>query len=345
MNSRNKRTGLSLLPRGACWAFLLLAFGVFATPLYAAETQRIKFATLAPEGSSWMKVMHRLSDEVEKKTEGRVKFKFYPGGVSGDEKDVIRKMRIGQIHAAGFTGVGMGEILPEVRVLDLPFLFDTDAQISHVYEKMNAHFAAAYEKKGYILLGWVPVGWVHIFSNQKIQTVADMKRTRPWMWEGDPLVQATYDALGVKPLPLSITDVLISLQTGLLDTVYASPQGALALQWFTKVKYMSRVRMGYATGGVLITKRKFNALPDDCKDVLKNLSGKHLQELVRIIQQDNQASIEIMEKNGVVQTDPPTPAQNDAFHQAGAEARKQMVGKLFPQKLLDEVLNHLKNVK
>ncbi len=326
-------------------ALLLLALACFPAETFAAKKQRIKFATLAPEGSAWMKVMHRLSDEVEEKTEGRVKFKFYSGGVSGDEKDVIRKMRIGQIHAAGFTGVGMGEILPEVRVLDLPFLFDTDEQIGHVYMKMNDYFAAQYEKKGYVLLGWVPVGWVHFFSNQKIKTLDDIKKTKPWMWEGDPLVQATYDALDVKPFPLSITDVLISLQTDLIDTVYASPQGALALQWFTKVKYMSRVRMGYATGGVLITKKKFDALPTDCKSVLKDLSKKYLMELVKIIQKDNESSIEVMKKNGVIQTDPPTQAENDAFHEAGALARKKLTGKLFSKELLDRVLTHLEEVK
>ena len=324
---------------------LLLVPGWFPAESFAAKKQRIKFSTLAPEGSAWMKVMHRLSGEVEKKTEGRVKFKFYAGGVSGDEKDVIRKMRIGQVHAAGFTGVGMGEILPEVRVLDLPFLFDTDEQVGHVYMKMNDYFAAQYEKKGYILLGWVPVGWVHFFSNQKIKTLDDIKNTKPWMWEGDPLVQATYNALGVKPFPLSITDVLISLQTNLVDTVYASPQGALALQWFTKVKYMSRVRMGYATGGVLITRKKFDALPTDCKAILKELSGKYLLELVKIIQKDNERSIGIMQKNGIVQTDEPTQAEKDAFHAAGADARKQLVGKLFSRELLDQVLSLMNEVK
>ncbi len=324
---------------------MLLVAAMAPAESHAAKKHRIKFATLAPEGSAWMKIMHRLSKEVEEKTEGQVKFKFYAGGVSGDEKDVIRKMRIGQIHAAGFTGVGMGEILPEVRVLDLPFLFDTDEQIGHVYLKMNDYFAAQYEKKGYVLLGWVPVGWVHFFSNQNIRTLDDIKQTKPWMWEGDPLVQATYDALDVKPFPLSITDVLISLQTNLIDTVYASPQGALALQWFTKVKYMSRVRMGYATGGVLITKKKFDALPTDCKSVLKELSKKYLMELVKIIQKDNESSIEIMKKNGVALTDPPTKAENDAFHQAGTAARKQLTGKLFSKELLDQVLTHLKEMQ
>ncbi|GJL80047.1 MAG: ABC transporter substrate-binding protein [Nitrospinaceae bacterium] len=316
-----------------------------AASFAADKKTRIKFATLAPEGSSWMKEMRRLADEVKQKTEGRVSFKFYPGGVSGDERDVIRKMRIGQIHAAGFTGVGLGQILPEVRVLDLPFLFETDDEIQHVYEKMNGYFAKKFEEKGYVLLGWVPVGWVHFFSTQPVGTVADIKKTKPWMWEGDPLVKKTYEALGVKPVPLSVTDVLMSLQTGLLDTIYASPQGALALQWFTKVKYMSELRMGYATGAVLISKKKFNGLPDDCKPILKKLSEKYLKQLVQTIQKDNAASIKIMNDNGVQLIKMPGKEVVQEFHQAGAVARKNLVGKLFSPQALEMVLNHLREVK
>jgi len=322
----------------------MLALGA-GTAAAADKKTTVKFATLAPEGSSWMKEMHRLADEVEKKTDGRVSFRFYPGGVSGDEIDVIRKMRIGQIHAAGFTGVGLGEILPEVRVLDLPFLFETDEQIQYVYEKMNDYFAARFEEKGYVLLGWVPVGWVHIYSTQEIVSVDDMKTVRPWMWEGDPLVRETYSALGVKPVPLAVTDVLMSLQTGLADTVYASPQGALALQWFTKVKYMSQVRMGYATGGVLIAKKIFDGLPEDCKPVLRELSKKYLQQLVQTIQKDNASSIQIMMDNGVKLTKMPGEKEMAAFHQAGAVARKNLAGNLFSRKLLDTVLSHLKEMK
>ncbi len=144
-------------------AALTLFFVLFGAPYCFAGKTYIKFATLAPEGSSWMKQMRLLSKEISKQTDGEVALKFYPGGVSGDEKDVIRKMRIGQLHAAGFTGVGLGEILPEVRILDLPFLFNNDAEVRNVYEKMNPYFSKRFEDKGYVLIGWVPVGWIHFF--------------------------------------------------------------------------------------------------------------------------------------------------------------------------------------
>ena len=322
--------------------FMAILFG--ATHSFAGKTH-IKFATLAPEGSSWMKQMREFSKAVSKQTNGEVALKFYPGGVSGDEKDVIRKMRIGQLHAAGFTGVGLGEILPEVRVLDLPFLFNTDAEVEHVYKKMNVYFSKRFEEKGYVLIGWVPVGWIHFFSNNKISSVKDLRQTKAWMWEGDPLVKATYKSLNVSPHPLSITDVLMSLQTGMIDTVYASSMGALALQWFTKVKYISQLRMGYATGGVLMQKKKFDRLPQKHQETILNLGEKYMNKLVKKIQQDNDKAMGVMQKNGLKIAEAPNPENMKKFHQAGEKVRKNLTGKVFPQKLLTQVLTHLENAK
>ena len=318
---------------------------VMAGPAQAGKKHIIKFATLAPEGSSWMKSMHKLSGKIKKATDGNVVFRFYPGGVSGDEKDVIRKMRIGQLHGAGFTGVGLGQILPEVRVLDLPFLFDSDEEIKHIYSKMDAHFKSLYEEKGYVLLGWVPVGWVHFFSQQPIRSVDDLRQTKPWMWEGDALVEQVYKGLGVQPIPLSITDVLLSLQTGMVNTVYASTQGALALQWFTKVKHVSRLRMGYATGGVLISKKKFDKLSQPYKDAVKKIGEECLQELVELIQKDNLKAHKVLENNDVKWVSLPEEKEKARFQEAGAIARKNLAGKYFPEELLDKVLNHLKEFR
>ena len=324
---------------------LTLTVGNVATCFAGSPEYVIKFSTLAPEGSAWMQEMRALSADIEQATDGNVSFKFYPGGVSGDEIDVIRKVRVGQIHAAGFTGVGLGEILPEVRVLDLPFLFDTDAQIQHVYEKMNPYFSAEFEKNGYVLLGWVPVGWVYFFSKEEIDDVADLEKTKPWMWEGDPLVREAYQAFGINPVPLSVTDVLLSLQTGMVDTVYASSQGALALQWFTKVNYMTTLRMGYATGGVLLSKKKFDTLPDEYKRMVRDISARHLKKLMLKIQEDNDKSIDIMQKNGVQLSRLPDEKEIGKFRQAGAIARSKLVGNLFSQELLDKVLSYMKEAR
>jgi TRAP-type C4-dicarboxylate transport system substrate-binding protein len=339
-------------PRGGklypcVWLACLFAAVLPADSARAADAGkfRVKFATLAPEGSTWMKILHDLDNELKSKTDGNVAFKFYPGGVAGDEIDVIRKMRIGQMHAAGFTGVGIGEILPEARVLDLPFLFDSDREVEYIYKKLHDRFVARFREKGYVLLGWVPVGWIHFFSQREIRALDDLNSTKAWMWEGDPLVREAYRTVRVAPYPLSVTDVLMSLQTGLVETVYASPLAAVALQWFTKVRHMSQVRMSHGTGGVLMSRDKFDALPDAYKTELTESSKKHLERLLEGIKRDNEKAVETMRKNGVALSPMPEKEELEKFHQAGETVRKNLAGSLYPRELLNTVLSHLEEMR
>src|SRR5687767_164354 len=115
-----------------CLAVLALTASAASAQKAAKAQNEIKLATLAPEGSTWMKAMHKIDDDVRARTSNRVGFKFFPGGVQGDEKDVIRKIRNGQVHGAGFTGFGLGSIVPETRVLELPFMFDNLDELDHV---------------------------------------------------------------------------------------------------------------------------------------------------------------------------------------------------------------------
>ena len=175
--------------------------------------------------------------------------------------------------------------------------------------------------------------------------MASLRPKKAWMWEGDPLVASTYAGLGVSPHPLSVTDVLLSLQTGMVDTVYASPIGALALQWFTKVKYMSELRMAYATGAVLMTKKMFDRLPGRHQKAVREISGSYMKQLVRKIQQDNDQAIEIMKQNGLIVTPLPNAAEVAKFVAVGREVRNKMNGKLFDQGILDKIMFHLKEIR
>ena len=310
-----------------------------------AKPYTIKFATLAPEGSTWMNVMRDLDKEIREKSNNRIKFKIYPGGVSGDEKDVLRKIRVNQLHAGGFSGVGMGQILPEVRVLDLPFLFDNREEIDHIYKTFFGYFSNAFHKKGYTLLGWVEVGPVHIFSNKSIATINDMVGIKTWMWEGDPLAEEMIKALGLSPYPLSVTDVLISLQTGLIDTVYGSPLAAISLQWFTKIKYISMYPLANSTGAVLISNKFFNKLPPDLKNLLLKLSKKHFHRLIALTRKNNDKSIQVMEKAGITLVKKPEGKDLKAFSKAGKKVRTNLVNKLYSRELLDNIVSTLNSFR
>lgn len=322
---------------------------VFLLTLFAAASVQgaavIKFATLAPEGSTWMKIMREWDAELAQKTGGELKFRFYPGGISGDEKDVVKKIRFGQLHSAGFTGVGLGEIAPEARVLDAPFLFKDAGEADHVYQAFNKELHGAFEKNGYVLLGWAEVGFIYFFSNTPVKGPDDLKGIKMWMWEGDPIAEASFKAMGVNPVPLSITDVMTSLQTGLIDGVYSSPLGILALQWFTKTKYMCDFHLADASGAVLISRKFFDSLPKDQQDILISSGRKHLSRLTALSRAENLSAIETLKKNGIQITSVKFPEDIQKYREMGRRARRALVGRLYSEDLLNRVEKSLQEFR
>ncbi len=297
----------------------------------------IKFATLAPDGSAWMKVMRAFVQDVKKETQGEVLFKIYAGGVQGDEKNVLRKIRINQLQGAGFTGVGMGTILPEVRILDTPYLFHNKQEVDYIINRFNDYFAAHFEKKGFVLIGWAEVGNVYIFTNAKIKTLDDFKHLRIWMWEGDPVAEVTFKEFEVNPIPLSVTDVLTSLQTGLINTVYTSPLACIVLQWFTKLKYVSDIPLTNSMGAVLISKRAFDKIKPEYQQIVKQKGYEYFRKLTEISRKDNATSLQKMKAQGMQTLHLSTPENLKKFQKIGDQTRADLVGKFFDQALVDQI--------
>jgi TRAP-type C4-dicarboxylate transport system substrate-binding protein len=302
---------------------------------------RIKFATVAPEGSTWMNIMKEFGKEVEEKTGGEVEFKIYGGMVQGDEKDVLRKIRINQLQSGGFTGVGLGEILPEVRILESPFLFKNHEEVDYISEKFFQRFADGFEKKGYVLLGWAEVGYVYVYTNSMVNTTDEFKGVKMWMWEGDPLAEATFKAFEINPIPLSLADVLTSLQTGLIDGVYTSPLGCVSLQWFTKIKYFVDVPLTNSIGAVLISAKSFRKLSTEEQTVVKKLAKKHFRKLTEVSRIDNEKSTEEILKYGIKKITVDDPKILDDYERIGNKARQDLIGKLYDQDLLNQIESSL----
>lgn len=314
-----------------------ILFGVAFSTQLLSQQYKIKFATVAPEGSTWMNVMKEYDNAVKKESGGRLGFRIYPGMVQGDEKDVLRKIKLGQLHSAGITGVGMTSIAPKVRILDSPFLFRNHDEVDLIYKTFNDEFNEAIEEGGYINLGWAEVGLVYVFTNTQVKTPEDMKKVKMWMWEGDPIAEAAFKAMNINPIPLTINDVLTSLQTGLINGVYSSPLASIALQWFSRVKYMLNVSLANSMGAVVISKKKFNELPSDLQEILKRNGKKYMEKLTLLSRRDNEKSVETLRKNGITITEPPSKNVTTEYEEIGKKARRLLVGKLYPEDLLNRV--------
>ncbi len=288
------KKALTLIP------FLLL-FLLAATPAYAEQTYTLKFASLIPADTAWMNIIQNWSKELEEKSNGRLKLKIYPGGVMGDEPDVLRKIRSQQLQGAFFTGYGIGRIYPPARVLEMPFLFQNTDESDYVRQNIMADIEQGFKDRGFELLGWPEVGFLHFFSKKPINSLAELKTRHIWLWQGDPMGEAFASAAGISPVPLSIMDVYtqLSAQHGSIDTVYNSPFGALAMQWHTKLKYASHVPLTNGIGSLVVSQLFFNKLPADLQKLIKTSGNIAAEEINRVSRRDNKKSIELLKQSGI----------------------------------------------
>ena len=309
-----------------------------------AKTLEIKIATLAPEGSSWVKTFHSIDTEVREKTSQQIGFKFYPGGVLGDEKDMLRKMHIGQIHGAALTSAGLSAIYGEMDVFQIPFLFESHNEVDHVIEEMDAFFQKGLEENGYILLGWSEGGFVRLMSTTPVATMDDLRNAKVWTWADSPMTKVIFDQANISAIPLSVPDVLVGLQTGLVDVVYAPPSGAISLQWFTKTKYMTDVNLIYLVGGLAMQKKMFDKISPDHQKILLETCRNRMNELKKTIRKENQEAIQVMVKHGV-KIITPTPPQVAEFKAVSDQAMLRLEGKSFSKNVRDEVVAKIKTYR
>ncbi|HDD44392.1 MAG TPA: ABC transporter substrate-binding protein, partial [Candidatus Desulfofervidus auxilii] len=325
-----------------CFIFLLILS--ICSIVYAKENFTIKIATLAPEGSTWMKIFNEFNREIIKKTNGNVRFKVYPGGVLGDERDMVRKIRIGQIHGGGFTGLGLSMIYKDILALQIPFLFKDYKEVDYVLNKMEKRFREGFRKKGFILLGFAEVGFIYLFSNVPITDLKDIKGLKFWIWEGDKIARVVFNKLGIIPVPLEIPDVLLALQTNLIDVVFNSPLGAVALQWFSRVKYMIKVPLSYGVGAILIKNKIFERLPSQYQKILKESAEKYFNKLNKKAREENEKAISVMKKHGIKIIELSEEKIADAI-KLSQKAAMELAGKEFSKEILDKILFYLREYR
>lgn len=265
----------------------------------AAPKHRFKIASLAPEGSIWVKQFNLFTDEVNRKTGGEVEFRVYPGGVMGDDLAMYRKMRVGQLHGGGFTMTGIAKVVPDFRVMSIPFLFESYEEVDVVTKGLLPLFRKRFEEKGMTLIAMTEVGFIYTMSTKPIATMGELQQSTSWMPSGDPVAAAFLSSLGISPVQLSIPDVLSSLQTGLVDTVYNSLYGSIVMQWFTKARYITDTPFGYAYGVFLLDKKKADKLSQEQRDIIIEAADNHFPVLMEETRKSNRESRTVLERQGI----------------------------------------------
>jgi TRAP-type C4-dicarboxylate transport system substrate-binding protein len=332
--------------RTVCRPFVMVVLLLLSTllgPHYAwGQTPVvIKLATLAPDGSAWMRVLKAAADDAQQKTGNAVQFKIYPGGVMGDERDMVRKMHIGQIHAAMVSSASLASLFAEVDVLQIPFLFDSYPQADFVVGKMEESLKRGLEKNGYVALGWSEAGFVYLMSTVPVDTLEQLRKAKVWIWNDSPMAKAIFEEAGVIGVPLSITDVLVGLQTGLVEVVYAPPSVAIALQWFTRVKYLTDAPLNYMLGGLVVKKEALDKITPDHQAVVKEIFQRHMMRLKEIIRAENQEAINVMQKQGL-KVIAPGKTQIAEYKAISEKAMQKDSGHKYSPKIKEEAFSWLK---
>jgi TRAP-type C4-dicarboxylate transport system substrate-binding protein len=260
----------------------------------------VKVGVLAPEGTGWAKNIKKMASEIKEATKGNVEFKIYYGGSQGDEQDVLRKIRIGQLQGGIFTGKTLGEISGDVRVIEIPFMFNHNREKAlKTLELMEPYFDQKFAEKKFKSLATFEIGQVYFVTQKKVQDLNAIKSLKIWSWDGDPIVTTMFESMNLTGVPLALPDVLSSLSTGVIDAAYAPPIGMIALQWNTKVKYMVDFPISYSIGAFVITSDAWAKIsPADQKATLE-VSKKYEKEINQGNAKDNEEALAAMKSQKI----------------------------------------------
>jgi len=319
-------------------ALAVAAFFLPGTPVPDAAADGptvIRYASLAPRGSSFGKILQAWGRTLKKETEGRVELRFYTGGTQGDERDFIRKIRAGQIDAAGITTTGMGMVVRPILVLTAPGLITEFEQLYYVRAQLRDRFEEMFRSADFELLTWGDGGKNRIFSMDPFARPEDLKSGRPWAWKDDPVFAAYLAVIGANPVRVGVPEVYGGLQTRMIDTVPASCITAVAIQWYTKLNYMAKQNFNIIIGGSIVKKPLFDQLTPGDQKVLRDTAERAARAMDKIVIRDDARAYDTLVERGMKVVDlAPYQAEWDAV---AKKSREQLVGRVYSKSLLDEV--------
>ena len=319
---------------------LLLGVALLALPgtvpsTRAAKAVTLRIASLAPAGSSWMKVLNAWKSTLDKETEGRLKLRFYPGGSQGDERDFVRKMRVGQLDGGVVTMTGMSMLVRPMVILVLPDFLDTYEKLDRVRLRMADDFEKLFVDEGFLMVAWGDAGKTRLFSKKPIEEPSDIKSMRPWEWKDDLVFIEFYNVIGANGVRLGVPEVYPGLQTNMVDVVTSSALTAVALQWYTRVKYMTGHNSAIIAGGMVMRKERIDSLDPDLKETFLRTCERVEVLLNKTIRRDDQKAYEVVLKKGIIATD--TAKYEAEWSSSAKQVRDRMTGRVFSKSLLDAV--------
>ncbi len=306
---------------------------------------RLKIATLSPEGSFWMQKMREGAKEVKKRTQNRVRIKYYPGGVMGDERAVLRKIRIGQLEGAAVVAGSLSDIYSDNQIYGLPLKFRSFDEVDYVRKKIDPIIIKGLEKGGFIAFGLAEGGFAYIMSRHMVKTIGDFRERKVWIPNNDLTILEGIKAFSISPIPLSIADVRAGLQTGIIDTVATSPIGAIALQWHTQIKYIMDVPFLYVYAVLGVDKKAFMKIKPDDRKIVRQVMGSVFSEIDKQNRQDNIKAMAALKNQGIRFLKPGNAAMEQWYEAASKVPERLIKAGRFSREIVDMLETSLKEYR
>jgi TRAP-type transport system periplasmic protein len=317
-----------------------LVFLLFVSASAAHAATVIKLGSLAPVGSPWELMLKRVAAEWEKISGGAVTVKIYAGGVAGDEPDMVRKIRIGTLNAALVTVSGLQGIFDGVKTLSYPLLIRSDSELTDVLGKMEPFFDTELQKRGFKPVLWATSGWVYFFSRSPVVTPDDLRRQKLWVWTGDPDEVQAYQNAGFQTVTIASTDLLTSLQGGMVDAIVTSPLVAASNQWFGIVGNMCALKLGPLWGAAIVSTKTWNDVPPDLQKTLIAAAQRIVDAMEPDIEKADGDAIAVMQKYGLKINKVP-PAAEAGWADLLQKTFSGLVGKMYDRPSFDMANRYL----
>jgi TRAP-type C4-dicarboxylate transport system substrate-binding protein len=312
--------------------FVLALCFLFASAASAQNVVRIKLGTLAPQGSTWHQLLMQMAADFARESQGKVELKVYAGGTQGSEGEMIRKISIGQLQAASMTSVGLHEITPEPQVEDVPFMIDSYEEYDFVHARVVDKLDAAIARKGFAVLQWGEVGFVHLFSTQPYRTPVDFGQGKVFTWNGDPGAEQAWKAAGFRPVVLSSTDMIPSLSSGMINIVSEPPLYAYTTALYQKANNMLDLNWGFLTGATVVKKDVWDKIDPALQKRLLEIAVTYEKKVRADVRKQSEDAVVEMKKRGLTVNEP---ADIQAW-QKSAAAAEAVVRQRVPGPFFDE---------
>ncbi len=333
-----KRTRFVALALAAALAAAMLAAGGAEAqqtpPAAAGTTRQLSVATLAPAGSTWMRGLEAWNRELRRRTNKALGLRIFPGGVQGDENEVVRKMRSGRLDGGAVTAVGLSKIHRPALVFQMPGMFESAAQLDRARAAVSQDVSTAFNTAGFQFMGWADVGFSRLFSRTPVTTPAQLRALHPYVWRDDLVMPAVYAEAGVAGVPLQIPEVLTALQTNRIDSFYTSPVAAISLQWSQRVTHMTDLSAAVLLGATVFTNAAVNGLPADQQAILRETGAQFHTLLINNLRRDERSAMSTMQTRGITVVQP---AERAAWNALLDRARARLVGNIAPADFINRV--------